>query len=297
MKTPVIGAAVGLIAGLIVCGLSGRQRPEHLASEDVREVVRSTPTVAARPTARAATVTGDTARQPLERDREEQSRRLQLEIERALVSLDEVSRERAYTQLLPGLIAIDPAAVERLVERCPAGPVREQLLRYTALAWSAANLEGAVDWVEAMKDRDERLIAANEVVSQVAQTDPAQAIEVSDLFGIGRSDGTVEHIAQLWAVEDLSGALQWVQAQPGGPQRDQLFARIVAVQAESAPADAARSALTQIAPGPRQDDAVTSVLQRWSAQDPDAASAWVEELPKGHVRGLAEAEVTRSAQR
>jgi hypothetical protein len=44
--------------------------------------------------------------------------------------------------------------------------------------------------------------------------------------------------AQLWAAENLKATLHWVEAQPPGTQRDQLLARIIAVQAQTAPADA-----------------------------------------------------------
>ena len=296
MKTLLICVVAGLMAGLIGCLLSGWQSPGYSRSNGVpqaagpaRSFARPASPLAASPSSEDATG------RPRVVSREEKSRQLQLEIARALVSLDDEARDRAYTQLLPALIAIDPAAVEHLVERCPTGPVRDQLLWYTALAWSAANLDGAITWVEGLKNDDERGIAANEVVSQVAQGDPARALEVSAVFGIGRRDGTADHIAQLWAVEDLKGALQWIQAQPQGPPRDQLLARIVVVQAQSAPADAAHTALTRIAPGPMQDDAVVAVLELWSGQDADAASAWVEELPQGHLRDLAQAEIARSA--
>jgi hypothetical protein len=254
----VLGVMTGLLAGLAFCIVSGRQPPQFPKSEDVPEAVRPALDWPPPGNLRAAASgrKSPTTAPPLFRSDDEKSRQLQLEIERALVSLDDVERDRAYTQLLPALIAVDPVAVERLVESCPAGPVRDQLLRHAALAWSAANLDGAIEWVTAMKDDGERDIAATEIVSQVAQADPAHAIEVSDLFGIGRNDGTVEHIAQLWAVEDLQASRHWVEAQPPGAQRDLLLARIIAVEAQTAPADAASTALSQIAAGPMQDAAV-----------------------------------------
>ena len=274
----VLGAVTSLLAGLAVCIVSGRQPPQFPGLEGVS--VGRAPDLPPPGNLRAAASGRKSPTTPLRLSRgdDEKSRQLQLEIERALVSVDDLERDRAYTQLLPALIVIDPGAVERLVESCPAGPVREQLLRHAALAWSAANLDGAIEWVTAMRDDAERDIAATEVVSEVAQADPAHAIEVSDLFGIGRNDGTVEHIAQLWAAENLQASLHWVEAQPPGAPRDQLLARIIAVQAETAPADAASTALNQIGPGPLRDAAVADVVRQWSIQDADAATAWVEDL-------------------
>jgi hypothetical protein len=280
----VLGLMTGLLAGFAVCIVSDRQPLQLPGSEGVPEAVRPPLDLPLPGNLRAAVSDRKSPATvpPLSRSDDEKSHQLQLEIERALVSIDDVERDRAYTQLLPALSAIDPVAVERLVECCPAGQVREQLLRHAALVWSAANLDGAIRWVTAMKDDGERDIAATEIVSQVAQADPGHAIEVSDLFGIGRKDGTVEHIAQLWAAENLKASLRWVEAQPPGAQRDQLLARIIDVQAQTAPADAASTVLNQISPGPMQDAAVASVVRQWSIQDADAAAAWVEELPNGH---------------
>jgi hypothetical protein len=191
---------------------------------------------------------------------------------------------------------MDPIAVEHLIERYPVGTVREELLRHAAHAWSAADVDGAIGWVSAMKEDSERVIAATEIVSQIAQADPARAVETSDRFGIGRNDGTVEHIVQLWANENLRAALDWAEAQPASAQRDQVLARITSVQSQTAPADAARTALTQIAPGPVQDAAIASLIHQWSFQNSEAASAWVEGLPVGHIQDLARAAAAQSAQ-
>jgi hypothetical protein len=227
--------------------------------------------------------------------REEQARHLRLEIERALLSVDDVRRERAYRQLLPALIKVDPGAAEQLVASWPAGPVRDELLRNTAHAWSTVDVDGAVAWASGMKEDDERAIVVAEVTSHVAQADPARAIGISDQFGIGRKDGTVEHIVQLWAAENLQESLNWAENQPQGPRRDQLVARIATMQAESAPEDAAGTALTQIGAGPAQDNAIAQVVHEWSSRDPDSAAAWIEGLPKGHIQDLAKAAAVQSA--
>jgi hypothetical protein len=194
----------------------------------------------------------------------------------------------------PALIAIDPAAMRKLVENCPPGTVRDQLLRHTAHAWSAVDLQGAIAWAKGVYEDDDRLAAANEIVSQVGQTDPGRAIEVSDAFGIGRANGTVEHIAQLWAIQNLQASLDWTEAQPPGPQRDQILARIVTVQAERSPADAANTALQQMSPGPAQTNAIASSVHEWSVRDTAAASAWIQDLPQGPLRDIANGELART---
>lgn len=228
------------------------------------------------------------------RNREDDSRQLQLEIGRALASADDEERERAYLQLLPKLIATDPAAMKRLVANYPAGLIRQQLLRNTAHAWSAVDLQGALAWAKGVTEDDERAAAASEIVSQVGQTDPGHAIEVADVLGIGRNDGTVEHIAQLLAIQNLQAALDWTEAQPPGPQRDQVLARIVTVEAERSPADAANTVLQQMSPGKEQTNAIAPIVREWSIRDTPAAATWIQNLPQGPLRDIANGELART---
>jgi len=228
------------------------------------------------------------------RGREQHSQQLQLEIARALASADDADRERAYTQLLAELIATDPAGMKHLIEHYPPGTIRDELLRHTAHTWSAVDLQGAVAWAKGVDDDGERVIAATEIAAQVGQGNPGQAIEVSDALGVGRNDGTVDRIAQLWAIRDLQAALDWTGTQPPGPQRDQILARIVTVEAERSPADAANTVLQQMSPGPAQTNAIAPIVHEWSVRDIAAASTWVQDLPQGPLRDAAKGELART---
>jgi hypothetical protein len=228
-------------------------------------------------------------------DHAQRSEQLQLEIARALASADDEDRERAYTQLVAELIKTDPDAMKRLLEHYPAGLIREQLLRHTAHAWSAVDLQGAITWAKGVNDEGERAIAANAIVAQVGQSNPGHAIEVSDALGVGRNDGTVDRIAQIWAIRDLQAALDWTAEQPPGPQRDQILQRIVAVEAERSPADAANTVLQQMSAGPAQANAIGPIVREWSIRDMSAASAWVQDLPQGPLRDIANGEIARTA--
>jgi len=284
--------AAALVVGVAVCVVTGLTS-SGTADEAAKQVASATlkfPTPPDRPHVTTSPLP-DAA--PV-RSRESQSQQLQLQIGRALASADDEERERAYSHLLPELIAIDPAAMKRLVENYPAGTIREQLLRRTAHTWSAVNLQEAIAWAKGVNEDGERVVAATEIVSQVRQTDPGHAIEVSDVFGIGRNDGTVEHIALLWATQNLQAALEWSEAQPPGPPRDQILARIVTVETERSPADAANTVLQEMSPGPAQTDAIAPVIREWSVRDAAAASTWIQDLPQGPLRDLAQGELART---
>jgi len=292
----VASVVAGLLTGLAISNMSEwqpQQRPE--AEQNIETPVRFVPPSSGNLVTTKLAQKLPTTAHPLARSRAEQARQLRLEIERALLSVDDARQERAYRQLLPALIKLDPATVEQLVANWPVSPAREDLLRNTAHAWSGVSVAGAVDWASRVKDDDERAIVATEIASQVAQGDPGRAIRISDQFGIGRKDGTLEHMVQLWATENLQESLRWAENQQQGPQRDQLVARIATVQAETAPEDAASTALTRIDAGPAQDNAVNEIVRQWTLRDSDAAAAWIEKLPQGHIQDLAKAAATQTA--
>jgi hypothetical protein len=217
-------------------------------------------------------------------------------IERALRSLDELERESVFMDLLPDLIAHDAAAAGRLVESLEPGPARDQLREHVVQQWAAYDLEGAISWVTALEDDRERKLAAADVTTQLARSDPAAALEISEQFDVGRDDGRVEHLAQTWAEANPDEASKWVRAQPPGPARDQMMARVALVQAGRDPAQAAHLVATEMSPGPARNEAALQVVRTWAASDVEAAASWIAQFPDGEVRRRGKAELARAGQ-
>ena len=82
-------------------------------------------------------------------------------------------------------------------------------------------------------DETERSFAANTAVATIASRDPAGAIELADQLDLGRDDGSLEHLVQLWAIEDPEAAWRWIETQPEGQRTEQLRARIKLARRES----------------------------------------------------------------
>jgi hypothetical protein len=216
------------------------------------------------------------------------------QIARALVSQDDLERETAFETLLPELIARDASAATRLFETCDIGPVCEELLRRTVRTWTTIDIEHALHWIPQLPEDDRRL-AAQEMTEQIARYDPAGAIEVADRFHLGRDDGTLEHLAQLWADESLPAALSWIAAQPAGSDRDQLLARVTAVQARTSPLEAMRMIRSYMTPSPISQAAMLSVLSEWAQRDFDAATSWAQQVSDATLRERATDELRRIA--
>jgi hypothetical protein len=164
----------------------------------------------------------------------DQGWQLARDVERALLSSDARDRERALAEGLPALIEVDAHAATMLIERIEPSAARDALRTHVARSWSAADPAGAIDWTKSLEDPDERKRVASDITAQLATSDPAGAIEVANLFDVGRDDGTLERIVQIWAEEHLDDALAFASGLSPGPSRDQLLARVALVQAARA---------------------------------------------------------------
>jgi len=161
----------------------------------------------------------------IERAAQSHYQQLELAIERSLVAKDPQQRETAFTFLLPELIQVEPQRVVALVAKQEPGEVRDLLRDEVARVWIQANERAAIDWMKSLGEA-ERNSAANTAVAAIASRDPAGAIELADELGVGRDDGSLEHLVQLWAIEDPEAALRWIETQPEGQRTEQLRARI-----------------------------------------------------------------------
>ena len=163
----------------------------------------------------------------------QRAEQLALEIERSLVALDPQQRETAFTYLLPELIRVDAGRAIQMVARQEAGEARDALRDELTRQWIRQDREAAVAWLQSLENDAERRDSATVAVRTLAAGSPAEAIAVADQFGIGRDDGSLEHIVQIWATADPEAATRWIDSQPpDDPRTKQLRARIDQVRAQ-----------------------------------------------------------------
>lgn len=162
----------------------------------------------------------------------ERSRQLALGIERALVASDPHQRETAFNLLLPELLEADPARVVGIVARQEPGEARDALRDEVTRQWIVRDRDAAIEWMRSL-DEAERKESAYTAMRTLAASSPARALEVADEFGVGRDDGSLEHIVQIWATENLHEATRWIDSQPrDDPRTAQLRTRIEQVGAQ-----------------------------------------------------------------
>jgi hypothetical protein len=156
---------------------------------------------------------------------------LALEIERALASRDSRQRETAFASVLPALLATDVVRVAALVARLEPGESRDALRDEIARQWIVRDRDAAISWLHSLEDETERKASATIAVHALAAFDPARAIDVAHRFDIGRDDGSLEHMVQIWATEDPEAATRWIESQPDDARTATLRARIEQVRA------------------------------------------------------------------
>jgi len=170
---------------------------------------------------------------------------LAMAIERALVARNPEQRETAFTFLLPELLQVEPQRVVEMVKKQEPGEARDALRNEVARQWIMRDREAAAAWIKSLENKAERHDAAEIAVTTLAAVAPDQAIEVADQFGIGRDNGYLEHLVQIWAESDLEAATRWAESQPVNAQSQQLRARIDQVRAAQSHQGEARPAEAQ----------------------------------------------------
>jgi hypothetical protein len=154
----------------------------------------------------------------------DRDRQIALEIESALLSADASRRETAFSSLLPEVLRKEPERLVDILARQPAGDSRDLLRDEIARQWIAWDTDKAVIWLQSLGD--DRAAGARVAVRALAAISPAQAIDVADRLDVGRDDGSVEHILQIWAMDSPREAQRWLENQPDSARTAQLRARL-----------------------------------------------------------------------
>jgi len=171
----------------------------------------------------------------IERDARNHNARLALHIESALYARDPHQRETAFTFLLPELLQLEPERATDMVARQEPGEARDALRDEVARQWVMRDRDAAVFWIKSFDDESERRASSQVAVQTLASVAPDQAIYVADQLGVGRDDGYLEHMVQLWAEGILHEAERWLAGQPDDARTAPLRARIEQVRERNQP--------------------------------------------------------------
>ncbi|HLZ97388.1 MAG TPA: hypothetical protein VKP66_05525 [Steroidobacteraceae bacterium] len=184
-------------------------------------------------------------------------------------------RDLVLSELLARLVGNDAPAAARIAELEDNGYMREAALRVVAQNWTRRDPIAAINWAASLGDQEERDAALANAALELAISQPQLALQALGRRSAPPSpDSTLAGVVQQWASNNFTTAYAWVDAQPSGPDRDALLARLVFARAEQHPADAARIANIAFSADASRLDAIASIAVRWGAQDPMAVREW-----------------------
>ncbi len=174
----------------------------------------------------------------------------------------------------------------------PAASEDRQEIFRRVRQWAAMDFTAAFAWATNLSDSDDRSEALEAVCYGLAETAPADAVQLAVTLQLEERPGAaVENLVMQWAMSDTAAAFEWAQNQPAGERREAALARVAFVMAESDPASAARLVAEELKSDAAQAEAAIMVLHRWALRDLEAAANWVRQFPEGAVRNRAVAEL------
>ena len=179
--------------------------------------------------------------------------------------------------------------------RLPPGETRDRALLQLSRAWALQAPETALAWARQLPDAEERLRLLDAIILALEQRDLPEGVTeetaihdledaVHRLAWDASQQPLVENLAAKWAGRDLDAALAWVRSLPETEVREALVHRVAIVQSKTRPDEAARLVVEQIPAGPKQTEAVISVVHQWALQDLAGALAWVNSFPGGILK-------------
>ncbi len=171
----------------------------------------------------------------IERAARQHNAMLALQIESALYARDPHRREAAFTFLLPELLQLEPGLATDMVARQDPGEARDALRDEIARQWVGRDRDAAIRWIKSFEHEPERRASSQVAVQALAAVAPEQAIYVADELGVGRDDGYLEHMVQMWAEGSPEAAERWLANQPDDARTAPLRARIEQVRERNRP--------------------------------------------------------------
>jgi len=191
----------------------------------------------------------------------------------------------------------DPVAAAAYTGRMNPGPQRDRLLTEVAQRWAMHDTAAALAWVAQIGTPDERTRLVSDICLQIGKIDPRAGITLAERSGFSGGYASVKgSLAEQWAAQDPSSAMQWALSQPAGDDRNQFVAEVASVQARTSPVEATRMVIREIPPGPEQDNAILATLDAWAHQDLAGAAAWVDQMPSDDSLGERARAVLKASQ-
>ena len=185
-------------------------------------------------------------------------------------------------------------ALRGLIDQAPPGEGRSALLAIVAVSWATRDPEKAVAWAAQQPNAAERELALERVCLTAADRDSQKALELTLPVRFDDRLDTLAEILVRWSLREPDEARSWALGQPDGEDRSYLLSRLIELEGQRAPEEAARLAFQALPAGELLDETLIAIARTWANQDAEAAARWVQTFPEGDFRDRVVREVGRN---
>lgn len=167
-----------------------------------------------------------------------------------------------------------------LAERTSTGSRRVLLSGENAPAQLLARIQEALN----STNPDEREIVFSNLLAALVRADPLAAARFAETNELsGTHDLILHRVAQLWAAQDTSAALDWAATLGNAHERDEILTDVFLKIAESDPAEAVRIRSRYVT-DQKPNAGLEALTQRWAERDFPAARDWALSRTAGAQR-------------
>lgn len=194
------------------------------------------------------------------------------------------------SMLLDRWAASDPEAAAAWIARQRGTSGYPRLLATVARTWADDNETAAIAWARGLDPEEDRSNALAAIATTMASHEPVVALELSEE---ANRPGLSYDVLRTWAQRDPEMAARWAKCLSNDEERTSAVTEVALAWA---PADslAAAGLLLDAAPGHEKfDQTLVAVISRADAADLPGLRQWIDTFPKGHLKDLSRAELTR----
>ncbi|MEM9016769.1 MAG: hypothetical protein AAGC68_07125 [Verrucomicrobiota bacterium] len=172
----------------------------------------------------------------------------------------------------------DPAAAANWAETLENQDARAISFLEVGTEWAMAEPEGAAAWIDSLASDSDKLYASLGVALGWSEHDPGSALQwaVNSVENENTRTRVIEDVMLDWSSNDPNSAAEWLNAQPPGPQNDEILSTFSSAIIDIDPESAVTWAST-ISDDAKRSESISSLLQEWIAMDGNRARKWVDQ--------------------
>jgi hypothetical protein len=170
----------------------------------------------------------------------------------------------------------DPAAAANWAQTLENADARAIAYLEVGTEWALAEPEKATEWINSLGSEEDKLYASLGVALGWSEHDPGASLQwaVGAVENPNTRQRIIEDVMLDWSSNDPNSAAEWLNAQPSGPQNDEILSTFSSAIIDIDP-QAAVTWASEIYDEVQRDENLSMLLEEWVAMDGNSARQWV----------------------